>query len=57
MHNRTAFLKAGAYAGFAGATMFIVQAVFTSASSTAAIGLIMIPFYGFPAAGVGCVGL
>ena len=53
MHNRTAFLKAGAYAGFAGATIFIVHAVFTSASSTAAIGLIMIPFYGFPAAGAG----
>lgn len=53
MHNRTAFLKAGAYAGFASATIFIVHAVFTSASSTAAIGLIMIPFYGFPAAGAG----
>ena len=53
MENRTAILKAGAYAGFAGAAVFIVQAVFTSASSTAAIGLIMIPFYGFPAAGAG----
>ncbi|MXS81641.1 hypothetical protein [Nitrosomonas oligotropha] len=53
MQNRTTILKAGAYAGFAGATVFIVQAVFTSVSSTAAIGLIMIPFYGFPAAGAG----
>lgn len=53
MQNRTTILKAGAYTGFAGATVFIVQAVFTSTSSTAAIGLIMIPFYGFPAAGAG----
>jgi hypothetical protein len=53
MQNRTTILKAGAYAGFAGAAIFIVQAVFTSTSSTAAIGLIMIPFYGFPAAGAG----
>lgn len=53
MRNRTAILKAGAYAGFTGATAFIVQAVFTSTSSTAAIGLSMIPFYGFPAAGAG----
>ncbi|MBX9916053.1 MAG: hypothetical protein K2Y07_02255 [Nitrosomonas sp.] len=53
MQNRTAILKAGAYAGFLGATVFILQAVFTSTSSTAAIGLIMIPFYGFPAAGAG----
>lgn len=53
MQNRTTILKAGAYTGFAGAAIFIVQAVFTSTSSTAAIGLIMIPFYGFPAAGAG----
>ena len=53
MQTRTAILKAGAYAGFAGVTIFIVQAVFTSTSSTAAIGLIMIPFYGFAAAGAG----
>lgn len=53
MQNRTTILKAGAYAGFAGAAIIIVQAVFTSTSSTAAIGLIMIPFYGFPAAGAG----
>ena len=53
MQNRTAILRTGAYAGFLGATVFILQAVFTSTSSTAAIGLIMIPFYGFPAAGAG----
>lgn len=53
MHNRKAILKAGAYAGFIGATAFIVHAVFTSTSSTAAIGLIFIPIYGFPAAGAG----
>jgi hypothetical protein len=53
MHNRKAILKAGACIGFIGATAFIVHAVFTSTSSTAAIGLIFIPIYGFPAAGAG----
>jgi hypothetical protein len=53
MHNRKAILKAGACAGFIGATAFIVHAVFTSTSSTAAIGLIFIPVYAFPAAGAG----
>lgn len=53
MQNRAIMLKAGAYAGFISATVFIVHAVFTSTSSTAAIGLIFIPIYGFPAAGVG----
>lgn len=53
MHNQKAILKAGACAGFIGATAFIVHAVFTSTSSTAAIGLLFIPIYAFPAAGVG----
>ena len=53
MHNRKAILKAGAYAGFVGATAFIVHAVFTSTRSTAVIGLIFIPIYGLPAAGAG----
>ncbi|MBV6447238.1 hypothetical protein [Nitrosomonas sp.] len=53
MQNRKAILKAGACAGFVGATAFTVHAVFTSTSSTAAIGLIFIPIYGFPAAGAG----
>ncbi|MDE2388360.1 MAG: hypothetical protein KGN35_04655 [Betaproteobacteria bacterium] len=53
MQNRAIILKAGAYAGFIGAAAFIVHAVFTSSSSTAAIGLIFIPVYGFAAAGIG----
>ena len=53
MQNRKAILKTGAYAGFIGAAAFIIHAVFTSTSSTAAIGLIFIPIYGFPAAGAG----
>lgn len=53
MQNRKAIIKTGAYVGFIGAAMYIVHAVFTSASSTAAIGLIFIPIYGFPAAGAG----
>ncbi len=53
MRNRNALLKAGAYVGFIGAAVFIVHAVFTSTSSTAPIGLLLIPIYGFLAAGVG----
>ncbi|QOJ19640.1 MAG: hypothetical protein HRU77_02345 [Gammaproteobacteria bacterium] len=53
MQNRKAILTTGAYAGFIGAAVYIVHAVFTSDSSTAAIGLIFIPVYGFPAAGAG----
>lgn len=53
MQNGEVILKTGAYAGFIGGAVFVLYAVFTSTSSTAAIGLIMIPFYGFPAAGVG----
>ncbi len=52
MQNRKVALKASAYAGFAGAAAFIVHAVFTSSSSTAAIGLIFIPIYGFLGASV-----
>ncbi len=53
MQNRKAILKAGAYAGFIGAAVFILHAVFTSTSSTAPIGLLLIPVYGLPAAGAG----
>lgn len=52
MQNRKAMLKASAYAGFAGTAAFIAHAVFTSSSSTAAIGLLFIPIYGFLGAGV-----
>ncbi len=52
MQNRKAILKAGAFAGFMGAAAFVVYAVFSSSSSTAAIGLIFIPFYGFLGAGI-----
>lgn len=53
MQNRKTILKAGAYAGFLGAVVFIVYAVFTSDSSTAPIGLLLIPVYGLPSAGAG----
>lgn len=44
----------GAVAGFLLATVFVVYAVFTSTSSTAPIGLVLIPFYGVAAALVAC---
>lgn len=56
MQSRKAILKVCAYAGFLGAASLIVYAVFTSTSSTAAIGLIFAPFYGLLGAAV-CWGL
>jgi len=44
----------GATAGFLIATALVLYAVFTSTSSTAPIGLILIPFYGAMAALIGC---
>lgn len=44
----------GAFAGFLIATAWVLHAVFTSTSSTAPIGLILIPFYGAIAALIGC---
>ncbi|OQW39215.1 MAG: hypothetical protein A4S08_07815 [Proteobacteria bacterium SG_bin4] len=52
MQNRKVIMKASAYSGFVIMAAFIVHAVFTSNSSTAAIGLIFIPMYGFLGAGV-----
>ena len=52
MQNRKVIMKASAYSGFVIMAAFIVHAVFTSSSSTAAIGLIFIPLYGFLGAGV-----
>jgi len=43
----------GAIAGFLIATAWVLHAVFTSTSSTAPIGLILIPFYGAMAALIG----
>ena len=51
--QRKAILKMVAYVGFMGATMFVVHAVFTSNSSTTAIGLIFVPVYGFLGASFG----
>ena len=45
----------GALAGFLIATAWVLYAVFTSDSSTAAIGLIFVPLYGGLAALIGCV--
>jgi len=45
----------GAFAGFLIATAWVLYAVFTSDSSTAAIGLIFVPLYGGLAALIGCV--
>jgi hypothetical protein len=45
----------GALAGFLIATAWVLYAVFTSESSTAAIGLIFVPLYGVLAALIGCV--
>lgn len=44
----------GALAGFLIATAWVLYAVFTSDSSTAAIGLIFVPLYGGLAALIGC---
>lgn len=44
----------GATAGFLIATAWVLHAVFTSTSSTAPIGLILIPIYGAMAALIGC---
>lgn len=43
----------GATAGFLGATIWVLYAVFTSTSSTAAIGLLFVPVYGVFAALIG----
>jgi hypothetical protein len=45
----------GAFAGFLIATAWVLYAVFTSDSSTAAIGLIFVPLYGGLAALIGCI--
>ena len=50
--QRKAILKMVACVGFMGAAMFVVHAVFTSNSSTAAIGLLFVPVYGFLGAGL-----
>ena len=54
LRSRKLIYALGAFAGFLLATVFVVYAVFTSTSSTAPIGLILIPFYGAIAALVGC---
>lgn len=53
MQNRKAILKAGANVGLIAGIVYVVYIVFTSTSSTAPIGLILIPFYGMSAAAVG----
>jgi hypothetical protein len=54
LRSRKLIYALGAFAGFLLATVFIVYAVFTSTSSTAPIGLILIPFYGAIASLIGC---
>jgi hypothetical protein len=54
LRSRKLIYALGAFAGFLLATVFIVYAVFTSTSSTAPIGLILIPIYGTAAALIGC---
>lgn len=51
--QRKVILKTIAYAGFIGGAIFVIHAVFTSSSSTAAIGLLFVPVYGFLGAGLG----
>ena len=53
LRSRKLIYVLGAFAGFLLATVFIVYAVFTSTSSTAPIGLILIPFYGAIASLIG----
>jgi hypothetical protein len=54
LRSRKLIYVLGAFAGFLLATVFIVYTVFTSTSSTAPIGLILIPFYGAIASLIGC---
>ncbi|MBY0269953.1 MAG: hypothetical protein K2X06_08805 [Burkholderiales bacterium] len=55
LHNRSRKLiyALGAVAGFLCATAYVLYAVFTSTSSTAAIGLLFVPVYGLLAAVIG----
>lgn len=52
--SRKLIYALGAAIGFLIATAFILYAVFTSTSSTAPIGLVLIPIYGAMAALIGC---
>lgn len=52
--SRKLIYALGAAVGFLIATAFILYAVFTSTSSTAPIGLVLIPIYGAMAALIGC---
>lgn len=52
--SRKLIYFSGALAGFLVATAWVLYAVFTSDSSTAPLGLIMIPLYGGAAALLGC---
>lgn len=51
--NRKLIYALGALAGFLCATAYVLYAVFTSTSSTAAIGLLFVPVYGVLAAVIG----
>lgn len=52
--SRKLIYALGAVVGFLIATAWVLHAVFTSTSSTAPLGLILIPFYGAMAALIGC---
>jgi hypothetical protein len=52
--SRKLIYALGGVTGFLIATAFVLYAVFTSTSSTAPIGLILIPIYGAMAALIGC---
>jgi hypothetical protein len=54
IRSRKLIYALGAAAGFLIATAWVLYAVFTSTSSTAPIGLILIPIYGVMAALIGC---
>ncbi len=51
--SRKLIYSLGAVAGFLGATAWVLYAVFTSSSSTAAIGLLFVPVYGVLAGMIG----
>jgi hypothetical protein len=54
IRSRKRVYALGALAGFLGGAAWVLQAVFTSDSSTAAIGLLFLPVYGGLAALLGC---
>jgi hypothetical protein len=54
LRSRKLIYALGAVLGFMIATAWVLYAVFTSTSSTAPIGLILIPIYGTAAALIGC---